>query len=223
VSAPLAAGLKAFDYDVSPDGKQVVVEAADREGKSRLWVAPLDRHAPPRQIPAVEGRQPMFGPSGEIFFRTSGIVYRVHADGAGLRQAAEQPVLLMGAVSPDGKWVVGWSALPDQTGMAIQAVSLTGEASVTVANNIVWSWAADGTAFVISSGPIAVDRSYIVPLGAGQALPALPPGGFRTEQEIAALPGARRIEALSVPGTPPDVYAFYRGTTQRNLYRIPLQ
>jgi hypothetical protein len=52
-------------------------------------------------------------------------------------------------------------------------------------------------------------------------IPAL---GFRSEQELASLPGARRIEASGVvPGPSPNVYAFYRGATQRNLYRIPIQ
>ena len=44
-----------------------------------------------------------------------------------------------------------------------------------------------------------------------------------SETQIADLPGARRMDVLSVPGGSPDTYAFYRGTTQRNLYRIPLQ
>ena len=55
-SEPLAPGFQPLDYDISPDGKQVVMEAPDGEGKPRLWLAPLDRRSPPRQIPGVEGR-----------------------------------------------------------------------------------------------------------------------------------------------------------------------
>jgi hypothetical protein len=41
---------------------------------------------------------------------------------------------------------------------------------------------------------------------------------------VAELPGARRIDAdMVVPGPSPDVYVFYRTTTQRNLYRIPIR
>jgi len=58
----------------------------------------------------------------------------------------------------------------------------------------------------------------------GQALPPIPAGGFHTEKEIADLPGARKIDDVGQvwlgPGN--DVYAFYRGAVQRNLYRIPL-
>src|SRR5262245_2873437 len=45
-------------YDISPDGRQVVVASRDNGGKSRLWLAPLDRRSPPRQIPGIEGEQP---------------------------------------------------------------------------------------------------------------------------------------------------------------------
>lgn len=66
-------------------------------------------------------------------------------------------------------------------------------------------------------------RSYIVALPPGHALPKIPAAGLLSEEEIASLPGARRINEVEVvPGTSPDVYAFYRGAAQRNLYRIPI-
>jgi len=67
-------------------------------------------------------------------------------------------------------------------------------------------------------------RTYLVPLPRGQALPRIPAGEFRSEEEVARLPGARRIDESGVrPGPSLDVYAFYRGAAQRNLYRIPIQ
>ena len=66
-------------------------------------------------------------------------------------------------------------------------------------------------------------EAFFVPLAPGQILPTIPAGGFRSDEEIARLPGARRIEGrLITLGPAPDVYAFYRGATQRNLYRIPV-
>jgi eukaryotic-like serine/threonine-protein kinase len=218
---PVWPGVPALDYDVSD--RQVVLEVADRQGTHRLWVAPLDRQSAPQQIPGVEGREPWFGPAGEIFFRSSGVVYRVHPDGTGLRQAVEQPVLLLIGGSPDGRWIVAWSPLPDESGMAIQALPLDGGRAIVIANDIEWNWSADGRSVSISDGPVPDGRSYIVPLAAGEPMLALPERGLRTELEIAGLPGARRVDALTVPGSLPGVYAFYRGTTQRNLYRIPLQ
>ncbi len=74
----------------------------------------------------------------------------------------------------------------------------------------------------LSAGPIADNRTYVVPLRPGRILPAIPPGGFRSEQEIARLPGAYAIEATGAPGPSRDVYAIARRTVQRNLYRIPI-
>ena len=57
----------------------------------------------------------------------------------------------------------------------------------------------------------------------GRMLPDIPPGGFRSEQEMAKYPGVRVIEAADIaPGLTDDVYAFSKETTQRNLFRIPI-
>ena len=227
-SESLVPGFQAFDYDISADGQQVVIEGEDSEHLRRLWVVPLDRRSPPVQIPNVEGRQARFGPSGEIFFRRSeersNFAYRVHPDGSGLRKAVEEPIQILRAVSRDGRWIVGWAALPGGEGAGFQAFSLNGEGTVILTNAIDWTWSPRGDSFSISRGPVGLGRSYIIPLQAGAAMPALPAGGLASEQDIAQLPGARRIDALmAVPGPSPDVYAFHRGTTQRNLYRIPVQ
>ena len=50
-----------------PSGRRGVTGGG---GKLRLWLAPLDRRSPPRQIPNIEGEQPVFGATGEIFFRS---------------------------------------------------------------------------------------------------------------------------------------------------------
>ena len=64
---------------------------------------------------------------------------------------------------------------------------------------------------------------YAIPLRPGQALPPVPASGFRTAQEIAALPGARLIrEPHAVTGPNPSVYAYPRFSTHRNIYRIPV-
>jgi hypothetical protein len=223
----LAPGFQAFDYDVSADGQKVVLDAEDSEHRRRFWIVPLDRRSPPVAIPNVEGRQARFGPTGEVFFRGtvnhSNFAFRVYPDGSGLRKAVEESIQILRGVSPDGQWIVGWAALPGGEGAAFQAFSLSGLRSVAIVNNIGWSWSPSGDSFSISGGPVAAGRSYIVPLPPGRALPPVPEGGFVSEQDVADLPGARRIDALSaVPGPSAGVYAFYRGTTQRNLYRIPV-
>jgi len=153
----------------------------------------------------------------------SNFVYRIHSDGSGLRKALEQPIPLLFSASRDGRWVVGWSLFPDHEGMGVQAFPLEGGAPVTIGAHAALDWSSGGNSVAVAGGPIADNQSYIVPLPPGEALPQLPADGLRSEQDVAKLPGARRVDAVAVPGPSPDVYAFYRGSTQRNLYRIPLQ
>ena len=221
-TAPVAPGIGALDYDVSPDGQHVVIEALDAARRVRLYLAPLDRRSQARLVADVEGRQPRFGPDGSIFFRASGFAYRVGVDGAGLRKAIENPVILLQAISPDGRWLIAWSTLSGQNAVATQAFSLSGDSPIEISPDIVWNWSLDGRSVWLSDGPVAAGRSYLVPLPPGAALPELPPGGLRSEADVARLPGARRIDNLIVQGPSPDVYAFSRDTSQRNLYRIPL-
>jgi len=227
-SEPLVRGFEVFSYALSADGRQIVMEAEDTQGKPRLWVAPMDRSAPPRQIPNVEGGSPTFGPDGEVFFRHveggDGFVYRVRQDGTGLRKAVEQPVLLMGSgsVSPDGRWLEAWAPLPGNGPPATQAFPLNGGPAVEIANAMRLTWSPNRRFAFLSSNTFAVGKTYVVPLPPGHTLPPIPPGGFRSEEDLARLPGARRIDTVAVPGAGADVYAFYRGATQRNLYRIPI-
>ena len=52
----VVSGLQVRDYDISPDGRQLVIETTGADRKSQLWIALLDRRSPPRQIPIVAGR-----------------------------------------------------------------------------------------------------------------------------------------------------------------------
>jgi Tol biopolymer transport system component len=221
-SESLAPGLQALNYDISPDSQEVVMEVTDGAGRPRLWLAPFDRRSPPRQIPYVEGRQPKFGPDGEIYFRTAGSVHRIHPDGTGLRKALEPQILLLQAVSPDGRWLMGSSPFHSDETTVVYAFPLAGGPAVHIGSvGLEWSWSPSGDYLSVSAGPIAADRTYIVPLARGETFPRVPPGGFHSEEQVAQLPGARRIDAArAVPGPSPGVYAFYRATTQRNLYRI---
>lgn len=223
-SAPLASGFQVLAYDISVDGRQAVLEKEDREGKPRLWLTSFERELPPRPVPNAEGRQPRFGPGGEIFFHASdGFVYCIRPDGTGLQKALEQPILIFFGVSPDGKWLIAWARPADNGLAAVYAYPLGGGPSVLIRSRIRWQWSPSG-GFLSLALPFHEGRTYIVRLPLGEALPPLPAGGFRSEEEIARLPGARMVDALrAIPSPLPGVYAFSRNTTQRNLYRIPIQ
>jgi serine/threonine protein kinase len=231
-SEPLVRGLQVLNFDISRDGRQVVMEAPDGAGRARLWLATLDRSRALRQVPNVEGGQPHFGPDGEILFRHNeaafrragslGFIYRVRPDGAGLRKALEQPVHQFNSprpISPDGRWIYAWGPLPNNGPAAGQVFSLDGKLPISLGGGGRVSWAAGGALLTTA----ASTQAFFFPLAPRQLLPQIPAGGFRSDEEIARLPGAHRIEGrLVTVGPSPDVYAYYRGNTQRNLYRIPV-
>jgi eukaryotic-like serine/threonine-protein kinase len=210
-------------YDVSPDGRQVVVESVDREGKNRLWLAPLDRKSPPRQIPNVEGDGPLFDPGGEIVFRARegdyGFAFRVREDGTGLRKASDHPVIETESISPDGQWLAVYARPSGEAAGAMLVLPLGGGPPVQIyGTGIGMKWSRDGKLLLLELG-----QTYVLPLPLGRTLPEIPAGGFQSEDEIAKLPGVRIIANPDVaPGPTPELYAFSRETVQRNLYRIPV-
>jgi eukaryotic-like serine/threonine-protein kinase len=215
-------------YDISPDGRQVVVVSPGRDGKLQLWLAPLDRHSPPRQIPDVDGEQPLFGPSGEIFFRkvegTSAFLYSVREDGTGLRKAAEPPVIDVFDASPDRKWLLlGWSPTVGEAGEVIFPIGGGAPLLPHLYPPEGLRWSGDGKHLFVYG--LNGGKSYVLPLSPGQVLPgriALAKN-FPSEGELAKLPGVRIIDSDDVvPGPTADIYAFRRETVQRNLYRIPV-
>jgi DNA-binding winged helix-turn-helix (wHTH) protein/Tol biopolymer transport system component len=216
-SEPVVRGFPVLDYDISSDGRKAVMWTTDREGKSRLWLTTFDHSSPPVQIPNVEGGQPRFGPGGDIFFRQMEFVYRIRPDGTGLRKALGAPVLLQWGISPDGEWIVEWAPLHGNGPPAMQAFPLNGGPPIPIGGSFTFlTWSLDGRSVLLAG-------SYLVPLAAGESFPRIPKDGFHSDEEIAHLPGARRLDASGVvPGPTPDVYAFHRGTVQRNLYRIPI-
>jgi hypothetical protein len=209
-------------FDLSPDGQSVVFEASD--GKHRLWLAPLDRRSPPRQIPNVEGDAPLFAPDGAVFFRARegdyGFAYRVQADGTSPQKVHEHPVIETTGVTPDGRWLAVYARPTKEQAGGTILLPVGGGTPVPVYGTAVrlrWS-PGGGLVFITLSG-----RTSIVPVPRGHPLPKMPPTGFASAADIAAVSGARLIDADDpAPGPTPDVYAFSRETVQRNLYRVPL-
>jgi hypothetical protein len=62
-------------------------------------------------------------------------------------------------------------------------------------------------------------KTFAIPLTHSQAFDALAARGFKSEAQLATVPGVRAIDQPFVlPGPEPSVYAFPRETVHRNLY-----
>jgi hypothetical protein len=213
-----------YGYDISPDGRHVVAEAIDRDGKSRIWVAPLDRRSPPRQLPHIQGDGVLFAANGDIIFRgregAYGFAYRVNPDGTGLRKVSEHPVIGTRGISLDGKWLVTYARANEQEAGGTLALPLDGGPAIKIFGaGTLMRWSRDGKLLFIT---LESARTYVLSLPAGKMLPLMSSQGFKSESEIAALAGHVIDSAAVAPGAAPELYAFTRQSVQRNLYRIPV-
>ena len=212
-------------YDISPEGRQVVVASPDNGGKSRLWLAPLDRRSPPRQIPNIEGAQPVFGATGEVFFHsvegTAAFLYRVRDDGSGLRKAFDRSIVGIMGESPDRNWLALGSTAAG--GFLIFRVDGGPPLQTPIQSRTLLRWSGDGKHLFLHRGLTSKDKTFVFPLTPGRPLPESFINGLPSEQDIVKLPGVRVIASTdAVPGRTADTYAFTRESVQRNLYRIPV-
>jgi hypothetical protein len=90
-------------------------------------------------------------------------------------------------------------------------------------------WSPDGTRVTLSiqtgqPSAFGFGQSYVLPVDADTLLPRMPPGGFKTEAEIASVPGVQVIPYADVALSPvAGVYSFSKITVTRNLFRVPLR
>jgi eukaryotic-like serine/threonine-protein kinase len=233
-------GFSITDYTISPDGKRVGFVAVDAEGKASIWEASLDRRFAPRQLaPANAEARPQFDGAGDLFFAAAegkvNYVYRIKEDGTGLQKAIPDPIVFFVRVSPDAKWVVAFAALPgEEASAAVMAYPTGGGAPIKLCDRcrVHWTpdgkslyvtfltWEANGTEQRKSEKP---PKTFVIPLPDSKAFAGLAARGFKSEAQLAAVPGVRAIDQpVVMPGPEPSVYAFAKGTVHRNLYRVPL-
>jgi hypothetical protein len=225
-------GVAVTDYDISADEKEVAFTTTDRDGESQIWLAPLDRRTPPRQV-ARDGDQVSFGADGDLVFRslegTTNVPVRIKKDGSGRERMTAVPILEKFGVSPDGEWVIVFAlGVGEDSAPATLAVPLDGGAPRKVCTAFCRAvWSSDGRFFYVAAdrgaSVISPGKTLAIPVPVGKSLPDLPDSGVDLVAGGIELPGAQVIEhdPLS-PGRDPSTYVFTKTDLQRNLFRIPL-
>jgi hypothetical protein len=88
------------------------------------------------------------------------------------------------------------------------------------------TWSSSGQFLFISvEAPTQTSpgRSLAIPVGPGESLPTLPPGGIKAGAEPDQVAGSQSVNrALLVPGKDLSHFAYVNTTAHRNLYRISL-
>ena len=222
-------GVSMSEFDLARDGERITFAALDTEGNSHLWVAPLDRRTPPKQLTSSNVRQISFGGEGNIYFllRKGGheFLYSIAPGEAAPRQIRPEPSGIFSRISPQGDWWLTGSDLA-----SVIARRIRGGPPIRVCSSCEVGWGPGGKFLYIrfrNIGEMGGGNTIVIGLSAGQELPELPPYGLTSAQDTRGLNVVAEIDmtgkTVIAPGLDPSVYAYSRKTVQRNLFRIPLK
>lgn len=224
-------GVSIVAYDISPDSKQAVYATATPNG-TQLWLAPIDRSAPARKVGDVGGNSPHFGAGQQILFQqtegNSNYLMRMNLDGSSRSKVVPYPVLDIHGISPGRRWILAAvPRAPDGIAPAELAIPVGGGAARHICvGPCVPTWSTDGKFLFVQaewSSHTNPGQSLAIPVGPGEDLPDLPPGGIALHTEPSDIKGAQSVPRdFLVPGKDPEHYAYVNTTVHRNLYRISL-
>ena len=223
-------GVTMTAYDVSPDGKEVVYTTSG--GSSQLWLAPIDRSVPASKVGNRGALRPYFGARGKVLIQQtegdSNFLEQVNTDGSNESKVATYPILQVLGISPGRRWVITAVAkAPGDDTPAVVAIPVDGGTPRRIcASYCVATWTTSGNFIVVQvelpslTGP---GRSLAIPVGPGENLPELPPGGIAPLAEPSTVKGTQSVARASlVPGKDPEHFAYVNNTVHRNLYRVTL-
>jgi WD40 repeat protein len=225
-------GVSMDGYDISPNEEEVVYSTVPPGQPSQIWIAPLDRSAPPRRIAESGERVPQFGPNNEVLFQlTDGKAFYLAAmsrDGSGRRKVFPDPTIDINGMSPDrrliGLVVGNTRAVPFGV-----VYSLEGHSAQQVCDfpcSVAWS--PDGRYVYIEIVPASrenpLGRTAAIPVPPGKSFPPIPPAAVHDPAEWAKVPGVKMVEHdRMAPGPNPSTYAYIKPSVHANLFRIPLR
>jgi len=231
-------GLVIANYSVSHDERNVVYSPAGENTDDGIWIADLERRAPPRQLVRGAALRAFYGAPGEIIYAgADSHLYRMNDDGSGGQQVSPDPVSYLVSVSPDGRWAQAILPRPSNGvgTTSLWFVSLRGEQSVEVCNEACsvgprsflitapFAWSRDAKWLFVNLSQFGnnTSRTIVLPYRSDASPATLWPAGLRSEESVARNPAARTIKALwTMPASRVDDYVFVRASTQSNLYRL---
>ena len=225
-------GTSMIAFDVSPDGKHVVYATALPGGPTQLWMAPVDRSSPAVRVGNTAGIMPHFGARGKILFqRTEGnsnYIEQMNLDGSNRSKVFPYSIAEIQSVSPGRRWVTAAvPKAPGQDGPAVVAIPLDGGTPRRLCVSYCRAtWSTSGRFLFVQlemTSRTSPGRTLALPVGPGESLPDLPPGGLAPMAEPSVVRGAQLIAHNAIaPGRDPEHFAYVNTTVHRNLYRISL-
>jgi Tol biopolymer transport system component len=214
------------NFHISPDSKTVLFDSLDQAGRSKIWIAPLDRSQAPRRLTPdgdAEELRPFLSPSGNVYFLRplpsgEAALYQMKRDGSERKLLASDVGFLVN-VSPDGKWAATWSGH-----FNTQLVSLSGGGSRALCDCTTGpifqdsprvSWSADRTLLFLSvGGSMAGVGTTVIPWRGAEAWPQ---GGVPGTEPAADAWRARAHRDERLTGVRRDVRLCAADRTEQSL------
>jgi DNA-binding winged helix-turn-helix (wHTH) protein/Tol biopolymer transport system component len=218
-------GISMRDYDISADGKQVLYSSASSDGRE-LWWAPLDRSSPARRIDVLGATFPHFGRGGKILFlgREGNVNYleQINQDGSGRSKVLPYPIIDFVGFSPGRRWLMAAVTFPSSGKVIPAIIPLAGGSPRAICATPCYPrWSLNGRWLFVpveDASESSAGRSLAIPIGPGETLPELPPGGIEPDAELDVIPGAQLVNrAEFAPAADPSHYAYVNTTVHRNL------
>jgi WD40 repeat protein len=220
-------------YDISRDGSTAVFVRVDANGLSSVWEATLDGSAAPKQLSSLQAIRVLYGPADAVYFvggqAPPFYVYSVSRAGGAPRKIVPAPANYLYAVSPDGKWLAAWIGVTvafypvdgGESKLLCGRCGTAGEEQRGVTPSLV-RWSSDGRTLFLYG--VSARTTYAVALSPGSTVPPLPDKGFFTVEDAAKALGGKAIpDPRAYPSDDPEVYAFPKVSSHRNIYRVSLQ
>jgi Tol biopolymer transport system component/predicted Ser/Thr protein kinase len=227
----IASGFTASNYAVTRDGETVVFSREDEKGVAHLWVASTDHRTSPRKLESAESEDaPFLMPNGDVIYRGAeggkNYVYTRKQDGSGKRKLWEEPVLEVGAVSPDGRWTVVATRSDENRDRPYQTVAYpNGGGAPTVICSTLCSaeWSPDGKFMFLQFDATRGVETEVAPVKKETGLMELPPGGFVGPEDAKSSSKIKVLRAGVDSLIGPEKYAHTKSNIRRNIYRIPME
>src|SRR5579862_4191643 len=219
-------GYSVDSYSVSADGKAVVFDMVEAQGRSSIWIAPTDRRTSPARISSSASEDsPHFLPDGDVVFRAhengDNFLYRMKSDGSDRRKILSQRILDFSGSSPDGRWLDLDRTKSEGEHDAVRSlISMDGQHTVdlcVVLCSSAWDASAKSMALDFLEG------SCIIPVQSKTGLANFPVRGFSSLADCQKIAGAKSVDKDVQAIVNSSFYAYRVDETRRNLYRIPLQ
>jgi len=219
------------NYSVSADEQRIAFVMKDDAGRLQIWTAPTDHRTSPVKLESSKdiADSPRFLPNGDLLHRVTregkNFVYRWTAKDGTDKPAMASPILDLGAVSPDGRWVLATVSDPADLTHPYRAMvyPVDGDGPpVPLCRTFCYAvWSENGEFMSITLYDDKNGVSFFVPTDRRTGLPKLPAEGVADSEELRKLTRSKGIQPVVESLLSPEVYSFTRVRGTRNLYRVP--